>query len=118
VSATKAAANPLPMVASPGTLVRCHSCDNCLEGIGIEICISGTLYQLQHSPEDQTILGHRIDDTRHGEHGAEHGHRESSGGSDGHHRPALGGIHVRPHLDQRRSRVDVVIGNWEMKEKN
>lgn len=67
------------------------------------------------SPENQAILGHGIDDTWHGKHGAEHSHREPSGGADGHHSATLGGIDIGPHLHEGGAHIDVIV--WHCKER-
>jgi hypothetical protein len=51
-------------------------------------------------PENKPIFGHRVDDPRHGEHGAEHGHGQPSQRTYRHDDFAFERPHLTEHFDQ------------------
>lgn len=64
---------------------------------------------LEHSLEQQTVLSHRVNDSRHREHGAEHADQQSGHSARGHDHLTSGSAHLHEHIQQRGVLVDLRV---------
>lgn len=69
---------------------------------------------MQFLPENKPIFSHRVDNPRHGEHGAEHGHGQPCQGAYRHDDFAFECPHLTEHFDQGRILIHLVVRNWNM----